>query len=57
MNNPENIFGHPHGKLDGLDGLLQLIILVFDLGQRRNEWVAEKLVLDWVTTCNLARNT
>lgn len=57
MNNPENIFDHPHGKLDGLDGLLQLIILVSDWGQRRNEWVAEKLVLNWVTACNLARNT
>lgn len=57
MNNPENIFDHPHGKLDGLDGLLQLIILVSDWGQRRNEWVAEKLVLNWVTPCNLACNT
>lgn len=56
MNNPENIFDHPHGKLDWLDGLLQLIILVFDWGQRRNEW-AEKLVLNWVAACNLARNT
>ncbi len=56
MNNPENIFDHPYGKLDWLDGLLQLIILVSDWGQRRNEWVAGKLVLNWVTVCNLARN-
>ena len=57
MNNPENIFDHLHGMLDWLDGSLQLIILLSDWEQRRNEWVVGKFAFNWVTVCNLARNT